>query len=262
MKNIFKYLFFLASFSLFSQTNYTCNKLDSLFLRNVDKYIGKDNFKNYYYTINNQLFKQRNNKTYNYKNLALGEIHEVDIENPLQILLLYKNFNTVILLDNQLNEVQKIDFNTIDPFLNITSIGFGGQNKLWFFDSNSQKIGLYDLITSSVKFLSTPFKGSISKKMATYNLFYFLNTNNEYQSISIFGKIETLGQLPTNEEFCFFDEKKIIFVNKGLFYIYDFNYKTIYKLDISEKSFLKFFFKDGILSIFTQNKIINYQINF
>ena len=98
--------------------------------------------------------------------------------------------------------------------------------------------------------------------MATYNLFYFLNNNNEYQSISIFGKIETLGQLPTNEEFCFFDEKKIIFVNKGLFYIYDFNYKTIYKLDISEKSFLKFFFKDGILSIFTQNKIINYQINF
>lgn len=262
MKNIFKYLFFLASFSLFSQTNYTCNKLDSLFLRNVDKYIGKDNFKNYYYTINNQLFKKNKDKTYNYKNLSLGKIHDIAIENPLQIVLLYKSFNTVVLLDNQLNEVQKIDFNSIDPFLTITTIGFGGQNKLWFFDNNSQKIGLYDLITSTIKFLSTPFKGVISKKMATYNFFYFINENEEYQSISIFGKIENLGKIPKNDDFCFIDDGKIIFTNNNLFFVYDLNLKTISKLDINEKSFEKFFFKDGILSIFTQNKIINYQINF
>ena len=144
------YLLLIVTFSLYAQTNYTCNKLDSLSLKKADKFIGKDNLQNYYYTQNNQLFKQSKNKTYNYKNLALGEIHDIAIENPLQIVLLYKNFNTVVLLDNQLNEVQKIDFNTIDPFLTITSIGFGGQNKLWFFDSNSQKVGLYDLISSSV----------------------------------------------------------------------------------------------------------------
>lgn len=262
MKNIFKYLFFLASFSLFAQTSYTCGKLDSLFLVNADEYIGKDNFKNYYYTSNNQLFKKSKGKTYNYKNLSLGKIHDIAIENPLQIILLYKSFNTVVLLDNQLNEVQKIDFNSIDPFLTITTIGFGGQNKLWFFDSNSQKIGLYDLITSTIKFLSTPFKGVISKKMATYNFFYFINENEEYQSISIFGKIENLGKIPKNDDFCFIDDGKIIFTNNNLFFVYDLNLKTISKLDINEKSFEKFFFKDGILSIFTQNKIINYQINF
>lgn len=262
MKNIFNYLFFLASFSLFAQTNYTCNKLDSLFLEKVEGYIGRDNFQNYYYTSNNQLLKKNKEKTYNYKNLSLGKIHDIAIENPLQIVLLYKNFNTVVLLDNQLNEVQRIDFNTINSFLTITSVGFGGQNKLWFFDSNSQKIGLYDLITSSVKFLSNPFKGNVSKKMASYNFFYFLNENNEYQSISIFGKIENLGKIPENDDFCFLDESKIVFTNNNSFFIYDFSLKTISKLNISEKSFEKFFFKDGILSIFTENKIINYQINF
>lgn len=262
MKTILIYLFSIFTFSLFGQTNYTCNKLDSLHFEKIDQFLGKDNFKNYYYLSNNELFKHNKNKTYNYKNLALGEIHDIAIENPLQIVLLYKNFNTVVLLDNQLNEVQKIDFNLIDPFLTITSIGFGGQNKLWFFDSNSQKIGFYDLITSSVKFLSTPFKGIISKKKTTYNYFYFLNENNEYQSISIFGKINNLGNVPKNDDFCFVNDTKIIFTNEGLFFVYDFNFKTVSKLDISINSFQKFFFKDGILSIFTENKIINYQINF
>jgi hypothetical protein len=252
----------ILSFSLFAQTNYTCNKLDSLKFKKIDKFIGKDNFQNYYYTSDNQLFKQGKNKTLNYKNLALGKIDDISIENPLQIVLLYKSFNTIVLLDNQLNEIQKIDFNLIEPFLTITSIGFGGQNKLWFFDSVSQKIGNYDLITSSIKFLSTPLKGNITKKITTYNLFYFVNENNEYLSISIFGKIQRIGNLPPNESFCFLDESKIIFTNSNSFFVYDFNLKIISKLDISEKSSQNFFFKDGILSIFTQNKIINYQINF
>jgi hypothetical protein len=262
MSIILRYLFIIISFSLSAQTNYTCNKLDSLKFRKIDKFIGKDNFQNYYYLVNNELLKQNNNQTYNYKNLALGKIDDISIENPLQIILLYKSFNIVILLDNQLNEVQKIDFNSINQNLIITSIGFGGQNKLWFFDSVSQKIGIYDLITSSIKFLSTPLKGNITKKMTTYNLFYFVNENNEYLSISIFGKIQKIGNLPPNEGFCFLDESKIIFINNGSFFAYDFGFKTISKLNISEKSFHNFFFKDGILSIFTNNKIINYQINF
>ncbi|MEQ3661802.1 MAG: hypothetical protein ABNG96_03845, partial [Flavobacterium sp.] len=66
------YLLLIVTFSLYAQTNYTCNKLDSLSLKKADKFIGKDNLQNYYYTQNNQLFKQSKNKTYNYKNLALG----------------------------------------------------------------------------------------------------------------------------------------------------------------------------------------------
>jgi hypothetical protein len=31
-------------------------------------------------------------------------------QNPLNIVLFYENFNVVILLDNQLNETQKINF--------------------------------------------------------------------------------------------------------------------------------------------------------
>ena len=98
----------ILSFNLFAQTNYTCNKLDSLKFEKIDKFIGKDNFQNYYHTSDNQLFKQGKNKTLNYKNLALGKIDDISIENPLQIVLLYKSFNTIVLLDNQLNEIQKM----------------------------------------------------------------------------------------------------------------------------------------------------------
>ncbi len=262
MKTLLSTLLIIFTFCLSAQTNYKCIKLDSLKIVNAEHFIGKDNFQNYYYSSNNELFKQNQNQTFNYKNLALGKIDDISIENPLQIILLYKSFNIVILLDNQLNEVQKIDFNSINQNLIITSIGFGGQNKLWFFDSVSQKIGVYDLITSSITFLSTPFDGIISKKMSSYNYFYFTNKQNEYQFISIFGKIENLGFYPENDDSCFLNGHQIIYAKKNLFFIYDFNHKTISKLDISENSFQNFFFKDGILSIFTQNKIINYQINF
>lgn len=262
MNNILTYLFLIITSNLIAQSSINCIKVDSINLERAEEFVGKDNLQNYYYVVNNELFKKNKSKAYNYKNLALGEIHDIAIENPLQIILLYKNFNTVVLLDNQLNEVQKIDFNSINQNLIITSIGFGGQNKLWFFDSVSQKIGIYDLITSSIKFLSTPLKGNITKKMTTYNLFYFVNENKEYQSISIFGKIENLGYLPPNDNFCFLNENKIIFTTNNSFYLYDFNLKTVSELNINQKSFQNFFFKDGILSIFTQNKIFNYQINF
>lgn len=262
MKVLTVSILLIFSLQMVGQTKYTCIKKDSITINKSANYIGRDNLFNHYYLINNELFKDNKDKTFNYKNFGLGEITDIAIENPLQIVLLYKNFNTVVLLDNQLNEVQKIDFNTINPNLIISSIGFGGQNKLWIYDSNSQKVGVYDLITSTIKFISTSLNGAISKITSTYNLFYFTNENNEFQSISIYGKIENLGHLPLNDNFCFLNENKIIYTTNNLFYVYDFNLKTISELNINEKSFQNFFFKDGILSIFTQNKIINYQINF
>ena len=38
------------------------------------------------------------------------KIKKVDLINPLKVTLFYEEFNTVVLLDNQMNEIQKIDF--------------------------------------------------------------------------------------------------------------------------------------------------------
>ena len=70
-------------------------------------FIGVDSFQNVYTLKGNAFYK---NNQENYQNLNLGEIFSIDIRNPFKIVLFYKNFNTVILLDNRLNEIEKIQF--------------------------------------------------------------------------------------------------------------------------------------------------------
>jgi len=260
VKRLFWFFLLLISFFVCAQNNVTVLVIDSVTI-NTSEYLGKDNFDNLYYVANNQLYKKKDTKEFYYKNVGLGRLSQISFENNLQPLLLYSDFNTVVLLDNQLNEVQKIDFNTIDPFLKVSCIGFGGQNKIWFFDSITQKFGLYNSINSSIIFISNTQNTEITKIHSDYNFFYYLDQNNNYSKISIFGKITLLGKLPDYASFCFLDATKIIYRLDNSLHISNLEDHTTSEILIKEKSFTNFFFKDGILSIFTQNKIINYQIN-
>jgi hypothetical protein len=260
VKHIFCFFLLFSSLFVYSQNKPTAVFIDSIAI-NTTRYLGKDNFSNFYYINNNQLHKKNSTKEFHYKNVGLGKLSQISFENNLQPLLLYSDFNTVILLDNQLNEVQKIDFNSINPFLKVSCIGFGGQNKIWFFDYITQKFGLYDLTTSTIKFISNSQSTEITKVYSDYNFFYYVDQDNNYSKISIFGKIILLGKLPNYDSLCFLDASKIIYKLDNLLYIYNLDDNTTNELFIKENSFTNFFFKDGILSIFTQNKITNYQIN-
>ena len=72
---------------------------------NADKFIGVDDFENSYYINHNNLYKKTAQTIYSYANSQLGEITSVDITNPLKILVFYRDFNAVLLLDNRLNEL-------------------------------------------------------------------------------------------------------------------------------------------------------------
>ena len=43
--------------------------------------------------------------------MQLGEISSIDAFNALKTTVFYRDFNTVIILDNRLSEIMKIDFN-------------------------------------------------------------------------------------------------------------------------------------------------------
>lgn len=232
---------------------------------NIDKitnFIGRDNFDNYYYTIDNEFVKLSSANKYVYKNIGLGKITDSSIENPLQIVLLYGDFNTVVLLDNQLNEIQKIDFNQTNPFVKVSAIGLAAQNKLWIYDDISQRFGLYDFVKASVHFLSNTLPFNVKKVKSNYNYFCFIGDSESYYSISFFGTISNLGKLPVFQKLSYVNANKIIYLNNNNFFLYDFTTNISTDLIINEKSCIDFFFKDGILSIFTQNKITNYQIDF
>ena len=225
-----------------------------------DVFLGFDNQKSTYSLKNNILTKNSDSILYQYNNLSLGIITKVDFQNPLQIVVFYKNFNTVVLLDNQLNEIKKIDFNLKITPITLEAVVLSSQNQIWIYDSISSKIGLYNVNTDSLKWISTMLENQITYYESDYTHFYWIDVNLNFYRISVYGAIEKFGivkkfdaiQLTKNGNYIYQSEQELYFFNAVS--------KRTHKIPIEEKIISKFFFRDGILSIFTQNKVTNYKI--
>ncbi|MFK5879889.1 MAG: hypothetical protein QM478_10390 [Flavobacteriaceae bacterium] len=126
-----KQLLFIISFFII------CNS----FSQNEQKTdtIGTDIFGAIYSLKNNTLFKSADDKTIDYKNYSLGDIATVDIINSREIIIFYLDYNTVVILDNQLNIITKIQFVQTILFVNK-----GIVNNLWRYNDIQNTLELYD----------------------------------------------------------------------------------------------------------------------
>lgn len=238
--------------------------INSIKLENIklgcDTFLGFDNQQNSYSIKNNVLTKKSHTKQFQYNNLSLGKITNVDFQNPLEIVIFYKNFNMVVLLDNQLNEIKKIDFNLKSTPVTLEAVALSSQNQIWIYDSISSKIGLYNVNTDTFKWISTMLENPISYYESDYTHFYWTDVNLNLYRISIYGTIEKLGILPKFDAIQLTKNGNSIYKTDDKLYYYNLTSKSSSKIAIDEKIISKFFFRDGILSIFTQNEITNYKI--
>lgn len=259
-KNCFLFfLFFLISEITFSQESILAEKIDNTTLL-TETFLGFDNQQNQYSIKDNILSKKHKLTNYQYKNVSLGKITRVDFQNPLQILVFYNDFNIAILLDNQLNETKKIDFNLLSEVVNIDAIALSSQNQLWFFDGISSKIGLYNLTNDSFKWISTTLEHPIKHYHSNYTHFYWLNDKNKFHSISIYGAIETFDHFPKFDTIQLINNEFALYTNDNQLLYYEIAKNRSTKIKITENFVTNFFFADEILAIFTQNEITNYKI--
>lgn len=254
-------ILFIASFSIaFSQNKkLTAIKMNSIRL-DGDQFLGFDPF-GFNYTIKNNVFsKIGKQNTLDYKNISLGKITKVDLQNPLKIVLFYENFNTVIILDNQLNETQKINFSeSILPIV-ATAIGIASQNQLWVYNSMNQQLGFFDYLNKEYKTISVPFTESIKNYSSDFNVFQWIDNKNNWYTCDIFGKIKSKGMIPDYEWIEIINENQFIYSKDAVLTLYDLKKGEKTEIEISEKTFKKFYYKDQILSIFTSTGITNYKI--
>jgi hypothetical protein len=253
------FLFFLICEITFSQESLLAEKIGNTALL-ADTFLGFDNQQNQYSIKDNVLSKINKDINYQYNNVSLGKISHVDFQNPLQILVFYNDFNTAVLLDNQLNETKKIDFNLLSESVNIDAVALSSQNQLWFFDSISSKIGLYNLSNDSFKWISTTLEHPIKHYHSNYTHFYWLNDKNKFYSISIYGTIETFDCFPEFDTIQLINSEIALYSNNNQLLYYEIANNRSTKIKIDENFVTNFFFADGILAIFTQNEITNYKI--
>lgn len=147
----------------------------------VSKIIGIDNFGTEYYVTNNILYKKTPETTINYSNVQLGNITTVNTYNPLKIVLFYQDFNTVIILDNRLAEVFKIDFNTTQTYRNVSHVSIGNDNTIWIFNRDIQQLELYDYKLKQVRATTLPVTSEVLDLKSNYNYCWLLTENFVYK---------------------------------------------------------------------------------
>jgi hypothetical protein len=227
----------------------------------ADEYLGEDAFSYKYFIKNSVLFKIKNAENFQYKNIALGRISSINIYNPFKIVLFYENFNTAIILDNQLNEIQKINFSENKKPVVASAVGICSRNNLWVFNTTNQQIGLYDYLKNEYKDISIPISLTIKYYETNSIFFYWIDEKNYLYSCDIFGKIIAFGKLPDFDFVQIVSNLSIIFKKNDSLYYYSLNGNKKTLINIEEKRYEKFYYRDQNLSIFTTEGITNYKIN-
>ncbi len=161
----------------------------------AEKLIGIDNFGTVYYSDNRSLYKQTDQETLNYSNIQLGNITSANTFNNLKINLFYKNFNTVVILDNRLAEVFKIDFNTQNLYKNVALVSTGYDNTIWVFNQDVQQLELFDYKTLKTRAVTMPVDSQALSIVSNYN-FCWLLTEKSLYIYNYFGSL--VAKLPNN----------------------------------------------------------------
>lgn len=260
MKKIILLLFILHFNTILSQEQIL--KITPLSTQEIDAdvFVGLDGMENIYYIKNNVLFKKNKKESWQYKNVSLGKITKIDIQNQLKIMLFYENFNTIILLDNQLSETQKINLSENEISIMATAAGIASGNRLWIYNSLTQEIGLFDYLKNTFQSITPPISGNLKYYESDFNTFQWIDNNLNWYSCDVFGKITTLGKVADFKQIQSIDKQTILFTKEEAFYVQDLSKNSIYKIENMEKSFKNFYYKDQILSIFTNQEISNYKI--
>ena len=72
-----------------------------------------------------------------------GQPHSIDVSNPLKILLFYKDFSNVVVLDRFLSVRTSIDLRR-QKILQPTAVGLSYDNNIWVFDEYDSKLKRID----------------------------------------------------------------------------------------------------------------------
>jgi len=152
----------------------------------ADHFIGVDKFKNVYFIKEMILRKEGPLGEFVFRDYQLGPISSVDIINPLNVVVFYEEANTVVFLDNRLNEINRLRFNQLENFVMLKAVRNAGNNQLWTFDVNTQQLELYNYRNGRKSLISQPITKEIIWMEGDFNYCYVL-TGNSLMKYNIYG---------------------------------------------------------------------------
>jgi hypothetical protein len=251
------YILFVFSVSIVTQ-----DVIETTFVKKTafkaDDIIAIDNFGTTYFISNNVFHKKDGTKTVTYNNLQLGNINSANAFNPLKINLFYKDFNTVIILDNRLAEIFKIDFNALNEYKNVSHISTGHDNTIWIFNQDLQKLELFDYKTRTSRAQTVPVQSAVLDLKSNYNSCWLLTENYLY-NYNYFGSL--VNKIKNNGYTSLVESNENIILKKGdLLFFFKKNSDNSLPIKIPNLLINQFFVTNETLYIYDNETLQEFQL--
>lgn len=224
-----------------------------------DILVGVDDFKSVYYISDNVLIKEsKKQDDYQFSALQLGTIASVDIINPLKIIVFYEMSNTVVILDNTLNEITRIDFTTIANFRNISLATNAGDRKLWIFNTDLQQLEIYDWKMDKIITQFPPMETNATAIASNFNFCWVVNNQqifkyNSYGSFIESNKIKDVSLIAQSNG-------NVMAITEVNLYYKKNTVKEFTSINIPDIPHKDFYLKDEILYIYTGKEVSTFKI--
>ncbi|WP_246067683.1 hypothetical protein [Changchengzhania lutea] len=211
------------------------------------------------YSITNHVFSKSNTeKTITYNNLQLGHLTTANASNPLKTNLFYQDFNTVIILDNRLAEIFKLDFNQIQPYKNVSHISTGYDNFLWLFNQDLQQLELYDYKLKQTKVRTLPIQSELLDLKSNYNFCWLLTEKFLY----VYNYFGSLVKMMKNDGYTGLyenDENLILKKENSLFFLKE-NTEKVIPIILPDLLIKQFFVTNETLYIYDHEFLHKFEI--
>ena len=228
----------------------------------TDRFLGADELGNLFYMDDQVLYRKSGNREFSFSNFDLGEVSQVDVSNPFKILLFYKEFNSVIILDNNLNELsERLDFTKETQFNNVLFVGNSSQNNIWLYaDDNMLHLYNYQLLAEEIQTQALTFYQEDFEALGLVSTFKkaWIHSLNEVLCFNEYGNyLETYSIQGADRIFPFF--KGLICYKDGTF-----TYRTVDQsrpVDLQHKGPVEGISVSGSsLFIYDGNKVLQYAL--
>ena len=180
--------------------------------------------------------------------------------NPLKIKLWYSDFSTLIVLDNNLNEILRTDFTSLYPDFEITEISSSNENIIWIFDQNNMMVKKYDFVKNKfVNSVQVQLNENVLDMKSDYN-FLWLITKNWFYKINYNGSILMKKSIDNFEKIHFYKNDILLYGNKNLFY-FDTDDLSFKKIEWTKNISKDFFVINETLYIYVEDNLTKFLIS-
>ncbi len=157
---------------------------------------------------------------FRYVSLISGSITQAVQFTPLLTAIFYRDLHQLIILDDRLSELTKVDFNKIEPFRDVTHIAMAGGNQLWLFDSYSKKLQKFDYFTQTYLMSRVSITESFRTMKSDTENCWILTDQNLFVFNSQGGLIKKI-EMPDYSDMAIGDGFIILYNESGYFVLKD-----------------------------------------